>query len=207
MFTFKVATPELTKAITDGLAKVQAELAEANELRRREVAVLEDLVGLLRRQCRPSRPTNLAITLESESMADTLSYSIKANEPTDPDVEARKLKVEADGVVKLESSFPANTTDFGVVEVPQDSNVVITLVDVDDSNNESAPLTATFIALDTISPSTPEGLAVALVGEAEAPAAPPAEEPPAPPAEEPPPAPPAEEVPPAPPAEEVPPAE
>lgn len=204
MFTFKVATPELTKAINDGFAKVATQLEAANALHAREISVLEDLLGLLRRQCRPSRPTNLAIKLESESMADTLSYSVKAEAPLDPDVEARKLKVEVDGAVVKEESFAANTTDFGLVDVPQDSAVKITLVDVDDSNNESAPLVSEFTALDTITPPSPTGLNVALVGEAEAPVAPPVEEP-APPAEEPS-APPAEEVP-APPAEEAPPAE
>jgi hypothetical protein len=51
------------------------------------------------------------------------------------------------------------------VDVPQDSLVVLSLVDVDDSGNKSAPATVEFVALDTLAPAQPGGFNVTLVSE------------------------------------------
>lgn len=210
MFTFRMETPSLTKAVTDGLKAIAIQLEIGNQLKAKEVLVQEELLRLLRRQCRPARPTGLVHQLvrETEGMADILTYSVNCDAPADPDVESRKIKVEVNGEVKREDTVGSAVTDFGYVEVEQNANVKISISDVDDGGNESAPLVAEFVAVDTIAPPTPTGMQVVLTAEREAPPAetPPAEEPPATPVEEnfdpvtpqdPPPA----EEPPAPPAE------
>lgn len=178
MFTFKVAAPEivaaikrssedLTRAVKEGLDEVIDELRKSNELRNREATALENLYGLLRRQSRPAKPAELVANLVEENM-DTLKYAVSVAAPTDPDVESRKFTVAVDGVAGETKVLGSNATDLGVVEVPQGSKVKLTLVDVDDANNESAPLVFEFDALDTLPPSSPTGFAVTLTGEAEA---------------------------------------
>lgn len=196
MFTFRMETPGLTKAVTDGLAAIAAQLELGNQLKTREVLVQEELLRLLRRQCRPARPTGLVHQLVRETQgmaADILTYSVKCDAPTDPDVESRKIKVEVGDVVLKEDTVGAAVTDFGTVDVEQGANVKISITDIDDSNNASPPLVSAFVAADTLAPTAPTGMTVTLVGEREnpdpvTPADPPAdpppvEEPPAPPAE------------------------
>lgn len=98
-------------------------------------------------------------------MADVLTYQITVGAPVDHDVVARQLTVTVDGVSEGTRSFEGTATELGVLEVAQNSNVVLTLVDVDDAGNYSEPAVVEFVASDTLRPSTPGAFNVVLVGE------------------------------------------
>lgn len=105
-------------------------------------------------------------------MADSLTYTISAGPVVDADVVSRVLTVVVGGEEPSERSFPGSSVDFGLITVPQDTTVVLTLVDVDDAGNKSVPAVVEFVAADTLPPSQPGGLGVTLVSEkAEKPAA------------------------------------
>jgi hypothetical protein len=184
-----IDTLVIDKSVLDGLASIPAslkaiadELKVSNALRVQEVKLQEELVGLVRRQWRPARPTGLKIPFKSEregeGMAkDILTYGVAADAPSDPDTEKRTLKVEIDGAVAREDSLTivrdangvAEATVFADVEAPQDSQVKLTVTDIDDGNNPSAPLVFEFQALDQNVPAAPTGLQVAFKGERENP--------------------------------------
>jgi len=98
-------------------------------------------------------------------MADNLTYAISAGPVVDADVVSRVLTVVIAGEEPSERNFPGSAVDFGLLTVPQDSNVVLTLVDVDDAGNKSVPAVVEFVAVDTLPPAQPGGLGVTLVSE------------------------------------------
>lgn len=99
-------------------------------------------------------------------MADSLTYSISAGPVVDSDVVKRLLTIVVDGVDQGTSELPADAADkLSVFSVDQGATVVLTLVDVDDAGNESAPAVVEFVAADTLPPAQPNGLGVTLVGE------------------------------------------
>jgi hypothetical protein len=96
-----------------------------------------------------------------------LVYTVSAAPVVDADVVARRLLVTVNGE-KLSDEpveFAGDATSFGEVTVPQDSNVVLTLVDVDDAGNVSEPAVLEFVATDTIPPAKPGEFGVTLVRE------------------------------------------
>lgn len=120
------------------------------------------LARLLVEHMPPRRP--LAVTvLQVSREGDMLRYEIVLPPPGAPDVTARVLKVET----------PTNSDTFvmSVTELPpsilceQGDTVTITLSDVDDADNISAPSTFSFIATDTIAPPAPGQVGVRLVEE------------------------------------------
>lgn len=98
-------------------------------------------------------------------MADVLTYAVSAAPVADGDVVSRELSVVINGLEQPVVSFPGYAVDLGTVDVPQDSEVVLRLVDVDDVGNRSEPAEVTFTAADTIPPSAPGVLGVSLVAE------------------------------------------
>lgn len=98
-------------------------------------------------------------------MADVLTYAVSAAPVVDGDVVSRELSVVINGLEQPVVSFPGYAVDLGTVEVPQDSEVVLRLVDVDDAGNRSEPAEMIFVAVDTLSPVAPGALGVALVSE------------------------------------------
>ena len=100
-----------------------------------------------------------------ESMADVLTYAVSAAPVTEGDVVSRELSVVINGLEQPVVSFPGYAVDLGAFSVPQDSSVVLRLVDVDDAGNRSEPAELTFVALDTLPPSAPGALGVSLVAE------------------------------------------
>ena len=100
-----------------------------------------------------------------DPMTDSLTYTIVAAPVVDGDVVERLLTLVIDGEDQGTAKFPATATELSVVTVPQDSNVVLTLVDVDDAGNKSAPAVVEFVAADTLPPSQPGAITVTLVGE------------------------------------------
>jgi hypothetical protein len=105
------------------------------------------------------------IERDDEAMADTMTYEITVAAPAANDVVSREMTVVVDGVYRDPVVFPAYEVNLGQVSAPQDSNVVVSLVDVDDSGNRSEPATVSFQALDVVPPAVPGGLSVTVVGE------------------------------------------
>jgi hypothetical protein len=113
-----------------------------------------------------SAPLGLEVVLfKGETMANVLTYRVSVTAPVDGDVVSRELTVTVNGVELTVVHAVGNATDLGSVDVPQDSRVALSLVDVDDAGNRSAPATVEFTAVDTLAPAQPGGFNVTLVGE------------------------------------------
>lgn len=106
--------------------------------------------------------------LRSDSMTDTITYQVSAGVPVSGDVVSRVLTVMVDGEQQSSTAYVGPVTSFGTISVPQDANVTVTLVDVDDAGNKSEPAEYSFVAVDTIPPAQPGALGVTLVGETHA---------------------------------------
>ena len=98
-------------------------------------------------------------------MKELLTYQVTVAAPVDYDVVSRQLTVTVDGVAEGTRTYDGGATDLGSIEVLQNSNVVLTLVDVDDAGNYSEPAVIDFVAADTLRPSTPGAFSVVLVSE------------------------------------------
>lgn len=130
------------------------------------------LVGLILAYCffarrsEPDAPVSLSVEeLRSNDMADSITYRVSAGAPVSGDVVSRLVTVVVDGVEQTATAYDGQSVDLGNITVPQDSSVVVTLVDVDDAGNKSEPASITFVAADTIPPAQPGFLGVTLVGE------------------------------------------
>lgn len=97
---------------------------------------------------------------------DILTY--EANLPAVPsgtDVASQLFDVSVDGTAQPQQTLGKDATT-ATFEVPQNSNVTLSLVYVDDGGNQSAPRTQEFVAKDTIAPDAPGDFGeVKLVGE------------------------------------------
>lgn len=100
-----------------------------------------------------------------DPMTDSLTYTIVAAPVVDGDVVERLLTIVVNGEDQGTAVFPAAATELSAFTVPQDANVVLTLVDVDDAGNKSAPAVVEFVAADTLPPAQPGAITVTLVGE------------------------------------------
>lgn len=109
------------------------------------------------------------IEKDDEAMADTMTYEITVGAPAANDVVSRELTVVVDGLYRDPVVFPAYEVSLGRVTVPQDADVVISLVDVDDAGNRSDPAVVSFQALDVVPPPAPGGLSITVVGETHVP--------------------------------------
>ena len=94
-----------------------------------------------------------------------LVYTVSAGAVVDSDVRERRLTVTTNGNDGGTTVFPRETTSFGELRFADNDNVVLTLVDVDDSGNVSSPAVAEFVATDTIAPAAPGEFGVTLVRE------------------------------------------
>lgn len=94
-----------------------------------------------------------------------LVYNVTAAPVTDSDVVERRLTATVNGTAGETKVYPSDTTSFGEFSFAQNDNVVLTLVDVDDAGNVSTPAVVDFTATDTLPPSAPGQLGVALVRE------------------------------------------
>jgi hypothetical protein len=130
--------------------------------------VVAELAGIrreIRRLTMSRRRPRLVVRFgrkEPNSMA--LVYGVSAGAPVDHDVVSRELTV-AYGDATSGKTFDGTATDFGEIVVPQDSEVTLTLVDIDDAGNRSEPAVVTFTALDTIPPAKPGEFGVTLLRE------------------------------------------
>jgi hypothetical protein len=120
-------------------------------------------------QITPDQPVGLGVLqIRSElNMADILTYAVSVNPVVDADVVSRELSVYVDGseAAREVRSYPSDAAGLGTVSVPQNSAVVLQLVDIDDAGNRSEPAVLEFTATDTIAPAVPGNLGVTLVDE------------------------------------------
>jgi hypothetical protein len=126
------------------------------------------IVSELRRaNMRMNRPYAVRLTLIRRlEFSDMLVYGVSAGPAVDPDVVARRLSITVNGeTISTPVEFAADSTALGEVRAPQGATVVLSLVDVDDAGNVSEPAVVEFTANDTIPPTIPGGLGVALLRE------------------------------------------
>jgi hypothetical protein len=111
------------------------------------------------------RPQAVRVTLIRKESDMALVYQVSAGPVVDHDVVTRRLIVTVNGEKDHEEDFSPETVLFGEIVVPQDSQVVLSLTDIDDANNASEPATVEFTALDTIPPARPGEFGVTLLRE------------------------------------------
>jgi hypothetical protein len=111
-------------------------------------------------------------------MPDVLTYLVSAAPAVSGDVVTRLLTVSVNGEDMGTTELPGSATELTTFSVPQNAEVVVTLVDVDDAGNKSEATQYSFVAVDTIPPVAPGAIGVTLVGETTvAPEAPAVDEP------------------------------
>lgn len=116
-------------------------------------------------------PKNLSvkqIERNDADMADTMTYEITVAAPAAADVVSRELTVVVDGLYRDPVTFSSQEVNLGRLSVPQDSEVIVSVVDVDDAGNRSEPATVTFKAIDVVPPPAPGGVTITVVGETHA---------------------------------------
>jgi hypothetical protein len=129
----------------------------------REIATLTSAIrGLAMSHRKPLVWVRLSF-MEPTSMA--LVYTVSAGPAVDADVTGRQLTVVVNGEVLSIVELAGSATDLGEVKVEQNSNVTISLVDIDDAGNRSQPAVLEFVATDTIPPAQPGSLGVTLARE------------------------------------------
>jgi hypothetical protein len=101
--------------------------------------------------------------MEPTSMA--LVYTVSAGPAVDADVTGRQLTVVVNGEVLSTVELAGSATDLGEVKVEQNSNVTLSLVDIDDAGNRSQAAVLDFVATDTIPPAQPGSFGVTLARE------------------------------------------
>lgn len=104
-------------------------------------------------------------TRKVNNMPNTLVYGMSAGSAGAGDVAERRLQVSINNVVVENRVYSGDTVDLGELYVPQDSDVSLTLVDVDDAGNMSAPAIYVFKATDTIAPPVPGSFGVNVLRE------------------------------------------
>ena len=102
---------------------------------------------------------------ESYTMANTMVYAVTAGVAGATDVVERRLTVNVNGQVVETRTYPGDVVELGELKVAQDSDVVLSLVDVDDVGNVSPETTQVFKATDTIAPPAPGSFGVSVVRE------------------------------------------
>lgn len=160
-------------------------------------AVMLLLLLMLREWLSLPRPQPFVVFLIGEdAMADTLHFEVYLPPvPAGSDVVSQELSIAIDGGEPAVQSLGTDV-DRALFDAPQDSQVAMSLVYIDDAGNRSEAATQTITAVDTLPPVAPgEFGAVVLVGETEdvqVPPEPPVEPPPSEEPTDPPAEPPAE---------------
>jgi len=120
--------------------------------------------GTIRVYNGPAMPGLMRVSVSNEER-DMLIFDVVLPAVTVSDVVSRELTVAVEGQVPETRSL-AGTIDVAVgFKAPQDTNVVLTLVDVDDAGNRSEARVQTVVLADTIAPPLPGELGVNVTGE------------------------------------------
>jgi hypothetical protein len=149
------------------LANQEKILANQEEMKR-EARLRFDTIDAVLRDIllRCSNPGLLRISITGEDpMADKILFQVVLPPKSAPDVVRRELTVSfADGsqdVIELS----ADATSSDTLKGDQDSEISVSLVDIDDAGNRSEPSLAAFELLDTVAPPAPGELGLSIVGE------------------------------------------
>lgn len=131
-----------------------------------QLCTLQSLERTLSRLITPRAPQGVQVKLVGENpMAGTLQYQITpAPLAEGTDVITRRLTALVNGETREPIDIGPGG-EFPLFEVPQDAEVELSLVDIDDAGNASPATTVNFTAKDTIAPEAPAGVTVSLVGE------------------------------------------
>lgn len=106
---------------------------------------------------------------------DLLSFVLSVP-AAEGDVVSRKLALTMPDGTVVSSEVPGkDAADSETFEVPQDSVVKVSCVNVDDAGNESEPRVQEFTIADTIPPAQPGEIGVRVTGERTAEDTPPSE--------------------------------
>lgn len=103
---------------------------------------------------KPEQPGPINAILKEEPMAGILVYDVGLPPIAEgSDTASRELTLTVgDGQPEV---IPLGADPTVRIRVPQDSAVVLSLVNIDDGGNRSEPSTQSFTALDTIPPEAP----------------------------------------------------
>ena len=129
---------------------------------------LLDFVRLFCRHCRrPPKPGRLLIGPNEEVQIVALKYPVTlpplASTPAAQDTVTRRLSVtytDSAGAGTTSSQDLAKDATEAFFVVPQDVDVTVSLVDIDDAGNASPPATSSFHSVDTIPPDQPGDLSI-----------------------------------------------
>jgi len=117
-------------------------------------------------------PGNVSIRITGEtSMADVLLFVVYLPPKSAPDVVARKLSVEIDGETRV-LELDADASQVADLSGLEGSTVSLSLVDIDNADNQSEASVFSTILKDTIAPPKPGVLGLEITAErSKAPAA------------------------------------
>jgi hypothetical protein len=154
-----VKTPELTNA---ALALVSATNKQTEEIKK-QTTLLFELVNLVKRAMRPSRPQLTVTAVREIFMAKVNKIVYVVQVPAlgaDHDVVKRALKVNGDVVfdAPYESSMDTTPYTFPEFSIKQDEVFTVEAQDVDDSGNVGSSGVQTFTAKDVFAPQSVEGM-------------------------------------------------
>lgn len=113
------------------------------------------------------RPESLYVFLEAINMT---MFKLRVLFPPvkDADVANRAFNYSINGEAGTLVSLPKDALEYEIL-APRDADVVLSLVDVDGSGNQSLPSTRTFKVVDTIPPQQPGELSVTVTEQIETP--------------------------------------
>lgn len=130
--------------------------------------ILDELASLRRSQAsilfllRP--PGRLGIQINGEVSVNVILFDVTLPPAAAPDVVKRELTVTVAGA-SVVHELPADTMSLAGLQGPQDANLRLSLVDIDDAGNRSPESTLDVVLLDTFAPPKPGDLGVTVTGE------------------------------------------
>lgn len=120
--------------------------------------------GMIRVYNGPAMPGLMRVSVSKEEK-DMLIFDVILPVAAVSDVVTRELTVAPEGQTPETRSLGGAETLAVGFKAPQDTNVALTLVDVDDAGNRSEARVQTVVLKDTIAPPLPGELGVNVTGE------------------------------------------
>lgn len=121
------------------------------------------------------QPIKPNIFLQGERM-DKIVFKVTLAPPEAADVVGRFVQVVVAGEQVFNERIPVDKRELGPFSGPQDSEVTVTLVDIDDAGNHSTAATATMVLSDIFAPGQPAAPVINLVAEVHEPVEQPTQE-------------------------------
>ena len=107
------------------------------------------------------------LTIEVTQMADSILFKVALPlwPETPADIVKGVLKISIDGAPATEQDVEKGATEVAGLSGPQDAEVSLVFVYVDDAGNESDPSTAIATLVDNVAPPAPGQLGIVVTGE------------------------------------------